>query len=424
MARAINRRRLHGFTLIELLVVIAIIAVLIALLLPAVQQAREAARRTQCKNNLHQLGLAIHNYANTYGGMFPVGSMNDMSYNGGAPNGVIKNSQGWAAPLLPMLDQAPLSNQYNYNIPWYSQPALIKTELAAFLCPSSPGNNTITVPIQAGDWTTWTGRLVGAGTAYGATGPALTLTMGRSDYTIQAFATSGSNFAAAAGSNYFNSGTAQKDQDGDAGAFGYWWGETFIWTDIPPGYNVINLLASTSPPGSLDNIKDGTSNTLLFCEHAGGNTLYTAKHQAIPIGTYSTATGNGTIGTQPGSSSATGDPAMEHQVTSGAAWADSGNYQVINGSNYTGDSWDNNACGASCGCFINCTNMVAPYMNSSFFQVSGPSGNAVGGLFSFHSGGANIVLADGSVRFLSNSLNQAVFYGLVTRSSSDPVGNF
>ena len=92
-------RRGVGFTLIELLVVIAIIAVLIALLLPAVQQAREAARRTQCKNNLKQLGLAIHNYVDVFG-RFPI-SQRD------------KGSQ--LVGMLPYIDQAPLYQQIDFN---------------------------------------------------------------------------------------------------------------------------------------------------------------------------------------------------------------------------------------------------------------------------------------------------------------------
>lgn len=89
--------RRTGFTLIELLVVIAIIAVLIALLLPAVQQAREAARRSQCKNNLKQIGLALHNYHDVYNS-FPVGSI------GGARH-------SWALAILPMIDQQNIYNQ-------------------------------------------------------------------------------------------------------------------------------------------------------------------------------------------------------------------------------------------------------------------------------------------------------------------------
>ncbi len=95
--------RRRGFTLIELLVVIAIIAVLIALLLPAVQQAREAARRSQCKNNLKQLGLALHNYHDVYN-KFPIGNQ---WQNGFGPS--------FYAGLLPYMDQAPLFNRLTFN---------------------------------------------------------------------------------------------------------------------------------------------------------------------------------------------------------------------------------------------------------------------------------------------------------------------
>ena len=101
--------RRYGFTLIELLVVIAIIAILIALLLPAVQQAREAARRTQCKNNLKQMGLALHNYHDSHS-CFPPGQIR--GYNGALELG---NGASWGALLLPYMDQAPLYNSLNFS---------------------------------------------------------------------------------------------------------------------------------------------------------------------------------------------------------------------------------------------------------------------------------------------------------------------
>lgn len=105
------KSRVRGFTLIELLVVIAIIAILIALLLPAVQQAREAARRTQCKNNLKQIGLALHNYNDIYGS-FPMGYVDI----GTPDNGnVMDGGWSWASMILPQIDQAPLYNQFDFK---------------------------------------------------------------------------------------------------------------------------------------------------------------------------------------------------------------------------------------------------------------------------------------------------------------------
>jgi prepilin-type N-terminal cleavage/methylation domain-containing protein len=109
MFRPVASRRV-GFTLIELLVVIAIIAILIALLLPAVQQAREAARRSQCQNNMKQIGLALHNYESTFA-TFPFGTRGGTYWS----QANVKDGLNWRVMILPYIDQAPVYNKLDFT---------------------------------------------------------------------------------------------------------------------------------------------------------------------------------------------------------------------------------------------------------------------------------------------------------------------
>ncbi|QDT25351.1 DUF1559 domain-containing protein [Gimesia panareensis] len=130
-------KRRQGFTLIELLVVIAIIAILIALLLPAVQQAREAARRSTCKNNLKQIGLALHNYHDA-SLTFPASHIRTVA------NSWLSSQIGWQARILPYVDQANLYNMVDWSIQpgntGTANTTVMKTELPVYRCPSDPGD--------------------------------------------------------------------------------------------------------------------------------------------------------------------------------------------------------------------------------------------------------------------------------------------
>jgi prepilin-type N-terminal cleavage/methylation domain-containing protein len=126
----------RAFTLVELLVVIAIIGVLVALLLPAVQAARESARRSQCQNNFHQVGVALHNYHAAFN-KFPAGDWANIATSAHTP--------GWGALILPYLEQANLQKQFKSTKQQFTGMtdwSAGGTEVGAYLCPSDPAETT------------------------------------------------------------------------------------------------------------------------------------------------------------------------------------------------------------------------------------------------------------------------------------------
>ena len=251
--------RPRAFTLIELLVVIAIIAVLIALLLPAVQQAREAARRTQCKNNLKQIGLALHNYHDTYlsfpasiiwiGGFVPTGNMSGNEQFMGP---------SWLVGLLPYIDQAPLYNRANFNVGLTNgaNAQLVSAHLPALTCPSDSfavaGNKC--TRFGNGGW----GRGNYGASGYGDAGSVLMRAVPVSDRGIMGY-------------NGWNSMAACTD--GSSNTVASW--------EIRAG------LVATDPRGTWANGRCG-GGTLMYCLNRGfnGGTTTTGDCYGINEGTH------------------------------------------------------------------------------------------------------------------------------------------
>jgi prepilin-type N-terminal cleavage/methylation domain-containing protein len=306
----IRRPNRMGFTLIELLVVIAIIAILIALLVPAVQRVREAANRTHCFNNLKQIGLGLHNYHDAYK-HFPPGYASVAMPKLRIPAGV---NHGWAAFILTYIEQQDLARIYRFDKDWRDalNAEVHESFVKTFMCPSVPGGPTRTV----------------TGTFQGRT------------------------WKAAVGDYAVNNAISADLRDG-AGA-GY-------TDDLGPPGPIYRGVMQGNKVCRVNQITDGTSNTLVVAEDAGRPQRY---FRSKPM----TA------------------------AVSGGAWADRDNEYITHGWQYNTD--------ASAGpCAVNCSNDNEMY--------------------SFHYSGCSIVLADGTVRFLRDDVNIRIVGRLITMSGGE-----
>jgi prepilin-type N-terminal cleavage/methylation domain-containing protein/prepilin-type processing-associated H-X9-DG protein len=364
----VNRRRGRGFTLIELLVVIAIIAILIALLLPAVQQAREAARRTQCRNHLKQLGLAFHNYHDAYGTwmIFRHATLATAA-------GPLLNAQGWGPGLLPYLDQAPLYNAYNFSFPpWVgTNLAVIATPIPVFNCPTTPRTDAVVDVLYPAASTA----------AIGWPGGDIAFRAGTTDYIVTE--KSVGNFRSVAVANgYFQAGNRN---EGPLGEFGT--------TSIPGVTNFSDRFMTTK----IQDVRDGTSNTMLLEELAGREQFHAVGRRVTPVT-------NGPT-----------DIAWASQVGGSGHWS-----SPFNTFRHQGATYDGLLNSGPCG--INCNNSRT---------WSGPSATSVsltgsgGSYYSWHVGGIQVLMCDGSVRFLNQSIAAPALVALISRDEQDgPLNEF
>jgi len=333
-----------GFTLIELLVVIAIIAILVALLLPAVQQAREAARRSACKNNLKQLGLALHNYHDTHN-VFPPGCLQIPNAAGTAPDRTL-GGWGWNTFVLPYVEQGPLYDLLNpngNNFPTSFAGHPVQTVLSVMICPSdaSPGVN------DYGGFTDV--NAVGAGK---------------------------SNYPAVCGP--LNVETNQ-------------WGHTVVAAQGGP--SVVAGMFNYNSRTKIRDVTDGMSNTFAVAERAwDGNVLKDDLREDA----------NGVAYEQPGW---LGTPVPRK----GSLWAGRyGHLPVASGPNAgtnTGEKYTT---------FVRVT-------NSDKFVPNGVGAPAAS---SMHKGGAQYLLGDGSVRFISENINRDMFRYLGCIADGQVIGEY
>ncbi len=351
----------RGFTLIELLVVIAIIAVLVSLLLPAVQQAREAARRTQCKNNLRQISLAALNFESTFGGL-PYNAITKnnsqipyIPYDSGG--GGTRGRCGGMVPLLPFVEQNNVTQTYVPQVDW-SDPAnanALQLSFPLLLCPSTPSPSTVietTTYISGGN----------ASFAPPQTGSTSTNILGAKLYPTTAITVTGWI------GDYAGIGQAKTTKNAAGAEIAF----ANPLVTVPWAGLLSKGATRQNANTPVRDILDGTSNTTLYSEACGKNFQYYSGNISAPV-----AAG-----------------------TTGMIWSDSDSRITVTGTAYDGTS---NVIKFGQGpCVINCNNQQ-------------------GDIFSFHSGGANLAYADGHVTFISAQVSLNILVSLVTRGGGEIV---
>jgi prepilin-type N-terminal cleavage/methylation domain-containing protein/prepilin-type processing-associated H-X9-DG protein len=341
-----GRRGVAGFTLVELLVVIAIIGVLVALLLPAVQAAREAARRMQCANNLKQIGLALHNYHDAQR-TFP---MAYFVYLDPATGNI--NVGTWGVMVLPYMEQQPLYDRYDARVPaafelgpvGEANIAVIQTPLPVYMCPSAPGG---------GEDRIYRGAIPpnGGGSIPGL--PALSWRAAPSDYCVPT------------GVRGVFANLAYR---GNAGGSRHGLLQDHI--------TIVGMGQGSNRAASMANARDGTAYTFLIGERTGGSRIYSRTAPWQPPSGWLELLG----------------------PVNGGGWGD-----PLNGEHWLSGTLESGLPfppqEGSCG--INCTNLRGY------------------GFHSFHPSGCHFAMADGSVQFISASVDPLAIAGRITREKGE-----
>jgi prepilin-type N-terminal cleavage/methylation domain-containing protein/prepilin-type processing-associated H-X9-DG protein len=353
--------RQHGFTLIELLVVIAIIAVLIALLLPAVQAAREAARRMQCVNNLKQLGLALHNYSDA-NNSFPMGCSSGM--NSGVGSYSVKQNFGPHVAMLPFLGEMPIYNAFNFN--WGCEDS---STVLCYRINSTAQNAQIKAFVCPSDPNAGIPDHNGASNTnnyYGSVGTTM-------------------NFSQLSKKNL------------NVPSIGNW-----------PTTGLFTFQRSNG----LQSVTDGTTNTIAFAEAVVGTQSLQMHRKFIGFNSVSAL-----------ASSVLSDAESAPQVALAGLQACSKVWATGSGGKIDKQRGENWAHGCMALSLFNTVATPNAY-SDEWTHCSSISSTALADLSnsdSYHPGGVNVLMTDGSVRFIKDSINRFTWWALGTKANGEVI---